>query len=316
MISCRKEQALLATFSIVRNRMQLSRFNTSAKGFCTCPPKYALNTYLGRCGHDCIYCYAAKFPVFNSPPKPRTELVGIIEQMARDTKPKLPVMISDCTDPYQPLEIEHRITRKCVQTLSECGFPLLIVTKSDLVTRDIDSFQRTSTVVSMTVTTPDEAIAKQIEPNAPTPEKRVSALQKILASGIHAHARIDPIIPYVNDNSEHFEALVSTLAAVGIKQITISTLKPVRGFFAKVKQTLPEKHEKIVEAYEDARWITGYKYLSTEKRLAIIRRLRPIVLKYGLKFATCRENLPEYNTTTCDGTLYRRNAQLTQYTRH
>jgi DNA repair photolyase len=241
------------------------------------------------------------------------ELTERIEQMALDTKPKLPVMISDCTDPYQPLEVEHQITRKCVKALAERGFPLLVVTKSDLVTRDIDLFQKTLTVASITVTTPDEAIAKQIEPNASTPEKRISALQKIHASGIHAHARIDPIIPHVNDNPEHFETLVSTLAAIGVKQVTISTLKPVRGFFTKVKQAFPEKHEKLVKAYEDARWITGYKYLATEKRLAIINRLRPVVLKYGLQFATCREGLSKYNTTTCDGTAYCRNAPLTRY---
>ena len=243
------------------------------------------------------------------------ELVERIEQMAHNTKLKLPVMISDCTDPYQPLEAEHEITRKCTRTLIEHGFPLLVATKSDIVARDIDLFQRTLTIVSMTVTTPDETIAKQIEPNAPTPDKRIGALQKILASGVHAHARIDPIIPYVNDSSEHFETLVSTLAAIGIKQITISTLKPVRGFFTKIKETFPEKHEKLVKAYEDAQWITGYKYLTTEKRLAIISRLRPIVLKHNLQFATCREDLPKYDTTVCDGTAYWRNTTLAQYTK-
>ena len=293
--------------------MQLSRFNMSTKGFCTCPPKYNLNTYLGRCGHNCIYCYAAKFPSFNGPSKPRTELIEKIEQMARDTKPKLPVMISDCTDPYQPLEIEQRITRKCVQTLANNDFPLLVVTKSDLVTRDIDLFQRTQTVVSITVTTPSEVIAKQIEPNAPTPEKRISTLQKIVGAGIPATARIDPIIPYVNDASEEFGTLVSTLAATGVKQVTISTVKPVRGFFTKIRQALPEKYEKIAKAYEDAKWIMGYKYLPQEGRHTIINKLRPIVLKHNLQFASCREGFPEYNTTTCDGTVHCKTAALTKY---
>ena len=293
--------------------MQLSRFNISAKGFCTCPPKYNLNTYLGRCGHNCIYCYATKFHTFNGPSKPRTELIEKIEQITKDTKPKLPVMISDCTDPYQPLEIEHQITRKCIQTLAEYDFPLLVVTKSDLVTRDIDLFQRTQTVVSITITTLSGVVTKQIEPNAPTPEKRISALQKIVAAGIPATARIDPIIPYVNDASEEFETLVSTLAAIGIKQITISTAKPVRGFFTKIRQVLPGKYEEIAKAYEDAKWIMGYKYLATEKRHTIINKLRPIVLKYGLQFATCREGFPDCNTITCDGTAYCRTATLTKY---
>lgn len=284
--------------------MQLSRFNLSVKEFCTCPPKYNLNTYLGRCGHECIYCYAAKFPIFNGPPVPRTVLVEQIEAMAKNTKPKLPVMISDCTDPYQPLEKAHQITRRCIQALVEYGFPLLIVTKSNLATRDVDLFKKTSTVVSITVTTIKEDTAKQIEPNAPAPEKRISALQKIVAAGIPATVRIDPIIPYVNDDQAEFETLVSTLADVGVRQVTISTVKPVRGFFTKIEQTFPEKHEKIVKAYKDAEWLMGCKYLAEERRKAIVNKLRPIVLKHGLQFAACREGFPELNTTTCDGTAY------------
>lgn len=293
--------------------MQLSSFKTSAKGFCTCPPKYNLNTYLGRCGHNCIYCYATKFPTFNGPTEPRIKLIEQIEQMANNTKSKLPVMISDCTDPYQPVEREHKITRKCIETLVKHGFPLLIVTKSDLVTRDIDLFQKTPTVVSITVTTMREDIAKQLEPNAPPPEKRISALQQVVAVEIPATARIDPIIPYVNDASDEFEDLVSTLATVGIKQITISTVKPVRGFFTKIRRAFPDRYDKITEEYRDADWITGYKYLATEKRRTIINKLRPIVLKYNLQFAACREGFPEYNTTTCDGTTYCPSTLLTKH---
>jgi DNA repair photolyase len=241
-------------------------------------------------------------------------LLEQIEAMAKNTKLKLPVMISDCTDPYQPIEREHHITRKCIQALVKYGFPLLIATKSDMVTCDIDLFKKTSTVVSVTVTTIRESIAKQIEPNAPAPEKRISALQKIVAAGVPATVRIDPIIPYINDDPTEFETLVSTLADIGIRQITVSTVKPVKGFFTKVKQALPEKHEKIVKAYEDAEWLMGYKYLAAEKRKATINQLRPIVLKHDLEFAACREGFPELNTTTCDGTAYcQTTATLTKY---
>jgi len=293
--------------------MQLSRFKSSVKGFCTCPPKYNLNTYLGRCGHECIYCYAIKFPSFNGSPKPRLALAEHIEAMAKNTKPKLPVMISDCTDPYQPLESKYEVTRKCVKALVEFGFPLLIVTKSDMVTRDIDLFKKTSTVVSVTITTIDEVAAKQIEPNAPSPERRISALQKIVSAGIPATARIDPIIPYVNDDLAEFDKLVSTLAGIGVRQITVSTVKPVRGFFTKIRQVLLEKHVKITEAYEDAEWIMGYKYLAREKRRTIINNLRTIVFKHGLEFAACREGFSELNTAKCDGTTYCENAGLTNY---
>jgi DNA repair photolyase len=227
--------------------------------------------------------------------------------MAKNTKRKLPVMMSDCTDPYQPLEAEHRITRKCVEVLAEHGFPLLIVTKSDMVARDVNLFKRTPTVVSITVTTPHENIAKFIEPFAPPPEKRLSALQTIVEEGITAVARVDPILPTVNDGEKDLESLVSTLADIGVKQITVATIKHVRGFFSTLKQTDPKICERLTKEYVNGTWAVGYKYLPVESRRRIIEKLRPIVLKHGLAFASCREGLPEYNTTLCDGTAYCRN---------
>ena len=284
--------------------MNLPLFNSTRKGFCTCLPKYNLNPYLGRCAHQCIYCYASKFPSFIGSPKPRLKLLDQIENMAKNTRLKLPVMISDCTDPYQPLEKEYEITRRCIQILSKHSFPLLIVTKSDLVLRDISIFKQTKTVVSVTVTTITENIAKTIEPSAPSPNRRISALQKIAENGIPAVARIDPIIPTINDNEKDFEKLVSTLADIGVRQVTIATVKPVKGFFSSLRQTLPEVYERLNKIYSDGKWVLGYKYLHEEKRLKILEKMRPIVLKHGLHFASCRESFPQYNTTLCDGSAY------------
>ncbi len=287
--------------------MKLPTFNAPRLAYCTCPPKYNINTYLGKCPHKCVYCYAVKFPSFIGPPTPRLKILGQIENMAKNTKPKFPVMMSDCTDPYQPLEKQHRITRKCAEALAKHHFPLLIVTKSNLVTRDLAIFKQTQTVVSITITTLREDIAAFTEPHAPSPEKRITALQKTVEQEITAVTRIDPIIPTINDNEREFEKLVSTLADVGVKQVTIATMKPVRGFFSKIKQINPKICEKLVKAYADGKWIAGYKYLRKEKRWKIIEKLRPIVLKHGLDFASCREELPQLNTTLCYGTAYCRN---------
>jgi len=287
--------------------MRLPLFNSPKAGFCTCLPKYNLNTYLGRCAHQCIYCYAVKFPSFVGRTMPRLKLLDQIEDMAKNTKHKLPVMISDCTDPYQPLEAEHKITRRCAQVLARHGFPLLVVTKSDMVTKDIDVFKRTPTVVAMTITTPHEEVAKLIEPFAPSPEKRFSAIQKIVDEGVTAVARIDPILPTVNDGEKDFASLVSILAGMGVKQVTVATMKHVRGFFSTLKQTDPKICERLAKEYVDGTWTVGYKYLPVEKRRRIIETIRPIVLKHGLAFASCREGLSEFNTTLCDGTAYCRN---------
>jgi len=288
--------------------MKLPIFNAPRTGYCTCLPKYNLNTYLGRCAHACIYCYAVKFPSFVGPTSPRLKLLDQIENMARNTRRKLPVMMSDCTDPYQPLERKHKITRRCAEVLAKHRFPLLILTKSDLVTRDLDVFKQTPTVVSITVTTLREDIANFIEPYAPSPDRRISALQKVADKDIPAVARIDPITPTINDDEKDFERLVSTLADVGVKQVTIATMKPVRGFFSTLKQTNPVVYERLFQLYADGKWIIGYKYLHTERRRRILEKLRPIVLKHELGFASCREGFSQFNTVLCDGTTYCRNS--------
>lgn len=282
--------------------MKLPLFNSTKAAFCTCLPKYNLNTYLGRCGHQCVYCYAVKFPSFVGQTQPRLKLLEQIEGMARNTRLKLPVMISDCTDPYQPLEKDCQITRRCIEVLAKHGFPLLIVTKSDMVVRDLDILRRTRAVVAITITTPRHEIASLIEPFAPPPEKRLSALQKITETGVPAVARIDPILLGVNDDLKDFESLVSSLFSVGIKQVTVATMKLVRGAFSSIKQTHPNVWRRLVTEYADGVWLAGYKYLNVEKRRKILERLRPIVLGQGLSFASCREGFPGLNTALCDGT--------------
>jgi len=234
--------------------------------------------------------------------------------MARNTKLKHPVMISDCTDPYQPLEIEHKITRKCAKVLARHGFPLLIVTKSNLVTRDLDVFKKTPTVVSVTITTPSEEIAALIEPHAPPPDRRISALQKIVEEGVVAVARIDPVLPTINDDEKDFEKLVSMLADVGVRQVTVATMKPVRGFFSGLKEANPRIYEKLARIYAEGKWVVGYKYLHEERRRMLLERLRLTVLKYGLEFASCREGFPQLNTTLCDGTAYCRSLLTSHFT--
>jgi DNA repair photolyase len=213
-------------------------------------------------------------------------------------------MISDCTDPYQPLENDYQITRKCIETLAKHGFSLLMVTKSDTVVRDIDVFRRTPAVVAVTITTPREEIAHLIEPYAPSPEKRLSTLQKLVESGVPAVSRIDPILPGLNDDLKDFETLVSSLASVGVGQVTVSTMKLVRGAFHEMKQTNPQVWRKLIGEYADGVWLAGYKYLHVEKRRKILQTLRPIVLKNGLEFGSCREGFPELNTGLCDGSDY------------
>jgi len=284
--------------------MQLPVFNVVKSAFCTCLPKYNINPYLGRCAHGCVYCYAVKFPSFRGPAVLRLRLKEDIAKMAERTKKRWPVMLSDTTDPYQPLEKEHEITRRCLKVLMEHGFPVLVVTKSDLVTRDLDVFKKNQTVVSMTITTPKDEVAKTIEPRAPPPSLRFRALEQIAAEGIPTVVRIDPIIPSVNWDPEQLEEIVSRAADIGVKQVTTSTLKLVRGLYPIVKSENPPLFDVLQEAYKKGEWVSGYKYLDKATRWNIISNLRDVVLKHGLKFASCREGFPQLSNTVCDGSIY------------
>jgi len=293
--------------------MKLPLFSIAKSARCTCLPKYNINPYLGRCAHRCIYCYAAKFPSFTGPTTPRSSPIKDIANMVRNTEKKLPVMLSDATDPYQPMETRHEITRRCLEVLAENGFPLLIVTKSDLVTRDIDIFRRTPTVVSITITTARKNIAGLIEPYAPPPGMRFSALKRVTEENIPTAVRIDPIIPTLNSDRQDLEKIVFKAAEAGVKQVTASTLKPIRGFFQSLRKAHPPLFETLKRVYADGEWISGYKYLGREKRLGILEEVRSIALSYGLGFATCREGFPELNTTICDGTAYCRGLLTNNY---
>ncbi|MFQ6094956.1 MAG: radical SAM protein [Candidatus Bathyarchaeia archaeon] len=295
--------------------MKLRHFNVVKAAYCTCLPKYNINPYLGRCAHRCIYCYAVKFPSFSGPTTPRLNLIKDIVTMVRNTKEKLPVMLSDCTDPYQPMEEEYKITRRCIEVLAGNGFPLLIVTKSDLVTRDIDVFKRTPTVVSITITTSRKDIARLIEPYAPLPDRRFSALERISNEGIPTVLRIDPMIPTLTSDKEDLEQMISKAREAGVTQVTASTLKPVRGFFQSLKKAHSGIFRTLSKAYADGEWVSGYKYLERTKRLKMLKEARSMTLKYGLEFATCREGFPELNTTICDGTAYCRGMLISNYLR-
>ena len=284
--------------------MKLPVFNVVKSAFCTCLPKYNVNPYLGRCTHGCIYCYAVKFPSFRGPVVPRLKLKEDIAKMASRTKNRLPVMLSDTTDPYQPPEKEFEVTRRCLEVLAGRGFPVLVVTKSDLVTRDLDLFEKTQTVVSMTITTPREETARTIEPHAPPPDSRFKALEQVADEGIPTVVRIDPIIPSVNWNLGELEEIVSRSADIGVKQVTASTLKLVRGLYPMIKSVNPQLFDVIQEAYSEGEWVSGYKYLNRTVRWNILCELKDIVLKHGLKFATCREGFPQLNNSICDGSAY------------
>ncbi|HET6460465.1 MAG TPA: radical SAM protein [Syntrophales bacterium] len=166
---------------------------------------YALNPYVG-CQHDCVYCYARFMKRFTGHREKWGEFVDVKinapELLVSEVKKKRigRVWISGVCDPYQPLEKQYLVTKRCLEILTKNGWPFTVQTKSSLVLRDIEILKRTDNVeVGFTITTMDERIRKIFEPGASPSGKRIEALARLHDEGIRTFAMVAPILPGAED---------------------------------------------------------------------------------------------------------------------
>jgi len=166
---------------------------------------YALNPYVG-CQHRCVYCYAKFMKRFTGHRERWGEFVDVKinapELLSREVKKKRAgrVWISGVCDPYQPLEKEHRITERCLNILTENGWPLTVQTKSALVLRDIETLRKADHAeVGITITTADDKISAIFEPGASSSGERIETLAHLHSKGIRTFAMVAPILPGAED---------------------------------------------------------------------------------------------------------------------
>jgi DNA repair photolyase len=275
----------------------LARFDPWRSALCTCPPKLTLNPYTG-CDHGCIYCYASSY-IFNfTDCRPKKDLTQRLKREADRLNGEI-VSISNSSDAYPNLEAERALTRQCLEILSRQNCRIQIVTKSDLVVRDIDLLKKVPSIVALTITTDDDAMARIIEPHAPPPSVRIKAAGQLIDSGIPVTVRIDPIIPFVND---YLEKLVKKIADLGVKHVTSSTYKVRSDNWKRFRQAMTEVSEKLGPLYfQQGEKIADYVYLPRKLRLKLMEEVRSLVEKSGMRFGTCREGFSDLNTATCDG---------------
>ncbi len=271
---------------------------------CSCPIKFNLNPYTG-CGHGCIYCYARTYIRDFDRPRPKKNLIkNCLSDLSKLPK-GIPISLSNSSDPYTPPEAILGLTRRVIKILINSGHPLLIITKSDLVLRDIDILRKGNTVVSITVTTLDESTSKMIEPNAPLPSNRIRALSELSESRITVTARIDPIIPYVNDDETMLRNLVRSLANAGVVHITASTLKVRPEILYRISKALPAVYDRLSSLYRAGEKISNYVYLPRDLRLSYLLRVKELCESEGISFAVCRESLGISTPgIACDGSTY------------
>jgi len=178
---------------------------------------YVINPYTG-CQHGCSYCYARFMKRVTGHKEPWGEFVDVktnaadLLRMEIGKKRMEKVWISGVCDPYQPLEARYQLTRQCLEILAQNDWPVVIQTRSPLVTRDIDILKAGREFeVGLSVTTADDGIRRLFEPHAPPIGGRLDALEQLHKAGIRTYAMIAPMLPGAEGLAEHLAGKIDYL---------------------------------------------------------------------------------------------------------
>lgn len=264
----------------------------------------SINPYRG-CEHGCSYCFARPTHAymglsagqdFESRLFAKPDAAALLEAELADPKYKPRVIaMGTNTDPYQPIEKQWRITRQILDVLERANHPVGIVTKSALVLRDIDIFERMAkkglVKIALSVTTLDRKLSRAMEPRAATPTKRLEALKTLSDAGVPTAMMVAPIIPALNDHE--IERILEAGKAAGISQagyVMLRLPQEVRDVFRQWLLThYPERYRHVMSLIKEMRggkdydaewgkrmrgagpyaWMVGRRFEKAIKRLGI-----------------------------------------------
>ena len=222
---------------------------------------YNMNLYRG-CQHGCIYCdtrsccYGIGDISHISVKKNALEL---LDHELGTKRGKATIGTGSMNDPYMPLEKQMKLTGGALELIAKHRFPVHVITKSSLVTRDADLLQdigRTYAGVSFTITTADDEMARKLEPNAPTSSERFKAMKILSDRGIYTGVALMPVLPFINDSIEDIEEIVEKAAEAGASYVLpLCGVTLRRGsrdyFYDKVEQIFPKMAKRYKTYFED-----------------------------------------------------------------
>lgn len=176
--------------------------------------EYNMNLYKG-CSHGCIYCDSRslcyKIENFDEI-MIKKNAISILEKQLVTKRKKGIIGTGSMSDPYNAYEKEYQLTRKALEVIEKFGFEVFLVTKSNLVTRDIDLFKqiqkKKSVCIGITITTYDDEVCKTIEPNVANSTKRFEALKKLSNENIYCGILMMPLLPGITGTKENINSIV------------------------------------------------------------------------------------------------------------
>jgi DNA repair photolyase len=270
---------------------------------------WSINPYVG-CEFGCTYCYArdthrytieraevrdggagggaGELPPWLAFEKRILVKTDIAERLARTLDPsKLgsdSLVIGTATDPYQPAERLYRLTRGILEVLTRFrGLRIGIISKSPLVTRDIDLLQalgaRNEVTVNVSLSTLDSGLARRLELRSPVPSARIRALGRLSAAGVHAGLLVAPIVPGVTDDREGLSRLMAAAKEAGARYVVGSALRlgPAarHRFLPHLASEFPNLAERYRRHYGDREGV------SRDYQESLTRRLRQLQREHG-----------------------------------
>lgn len=232
------------------------------------PFTQSINPYRG-CEHGCSYCFARPthpYLGFSAGLDFETQIMVkrqaptlLMAELAKASYQVSPIALGTNTDPYQPIERDLKITRQILEILDRHQHPLTIVTKSDLILRDVDILSRMAerglARVLISVTTLDRKLANKLEPRATTPGKRLDAIRQLNRAGVPTGVFMAPVIPALTDIE--LERILYAAKCAGAEEahyIMLRLPREVRQLFSEWLAThAPAKKDKVLNQLRNMR---------------------------------------------------------------
>lgn len=252
---------------------------------------YNMNLYRG-CSHGCIYCDSRSSCYniidFDKIIIKEKALEILEEELSRKRNTSI-IGIGAMSDPYNPKEESEMITRGALELIEKYGHGILIMTKSALISRDLDLYKKinkTQPVICMvSISTMDDKLAEQIEPNVSGPSERLRALKELSASGIVTGVLLMPTLPFLTDSSENILAAVNSTKEAGARFIYPSFGVTLRGnqrnyYYEKLDSKFPGMKDKYIAVFGDKYYCDSPN--KKELKTLFIKRAEELQLDYEI----------------------------------
>ena len=270
-----------------------------------------MNLYRG-CTHGCIYCDSRskcyQFTHAFEDIEVKLNAPVLLEQALRSKRRRCMIGTGSMSDPYMPLERELQLTRRCLELIDRYEFGATVITKSDLVLRDLELYrsihEKAKAVIQMTLTTYDEDLGRILEPHVCTTRRRFEVLCTLRDNGIPTVVWLSPILPYINDTRENLAGILRYCIQAGVTGILCfgmgMTLREGdrEYYYAALDRHFPGLKERYIREFGNA-----YE-LASPRQPELMRLFHAVCERYGIMhdneqiFAYLREPPERYEQMT------------------